>query len=336
MKWAFYPASEFEAHANSWDALNQCGFDTPLLSRHFVLHALRNLASGREKLAVLGSPDSPDAMCILVRHRNLMWHTFQPAQAPTGFWLMRPGLDLQAALTALLQDLPGFSLAVGVLQLDPLLLTRPADTASMLTVDYIETASMTVSGDYERFLQSRSAHLRKNIRHMNNLVKNHGFSCTIQCLEKPEEVAGALAHFARLEASGWKGELGTAVRSDSAQGRFYLGLLQSFCAAEACWMYCLTFDEAIVAVDIYLHQGGTVYCLKTAFDEAYRHYSPGMLLHLAVMRRLWQSGEYRRIEFYGRIADWQLHLTEETRTMYHINVYRWGWLQRLMRLKARV
>jgi hypothetical protein len=118
MKWAFYPASEFEAHANSWDALNQCGFDTPLLSRHFVLHALRNLASGREKLAVLGSPDSPDAMCILVRHRNLMWHTFQPAQAPTGFWLMRPGLDLQAALTALLQDLPGFSLAVGVLQLD--------------------------------------------------------------------------------------------------------------------------------------------------------------------------------------------------------------------------
>jgi hypothetical protein len=42
-----------------------------------------------------------------------------------------------------------------------------------------------------------------------------------------------------------------------------------------------------------------------------------------VYRRLFDEGRIRRIEYYGRVMDWTLRWTDRTRTLYHVNVYRW-------------
>jgi hypothetical protein len=46
-------------------------------------------------------------------------------------------------------------------------------------------------------------------------------------------------------------------------------------------------------------------------------------------RGLFESGKIRRIEFYGRVMEWHLRWTEQVRTMYHVNYYRWPGLRRL-------
>lgn len=329
-KWTFYPVSAFEQHVISWDALNASGCNSPLLSSRFLIASLQAFKSGREKLAILGNPDQPDAMCILVKHSHLTWDTFQPTQAPIGFWLMRPGISLEVALTGLLHALPGFPLALGVTQLDPLLTPRPPNSDRLIAFDYIETAHMVLNGDYETYWQARPSHLRKDMRHVRNRLEKDGLKCQIKCITEPGEVNFAVENFARMECSGWKGELGTAVRFDSVQGKFYVNLLNAFCKAGAGRIYYLTLNNEVVAIDLCIQQGGTVYCLKTSYEQNFSKYSPGMLLHQAWFHMLWPSGSCRRIEFYGRATSWQRQLTEETRTMYHVNIYRWAWLRRMM------
>jgi hypothetical protein len=52
-------------------------------------------------------------------------------------------------------------------------------------------------------------------------------------------------------------------------------------------------------------------------------------------RRLFEDGRIRRIEFYGRVMEWHTRWTDEVRTMYHLNHYRWPVLARLHGVKRR-
>jgi len=330
MEWSLYPASEFEQHVKSWDALNACGFNSPLLSSRFLISCLNSFGSGKEVLCLLGNPNQPDAMCILVRHGKLKWDTFQPSQAPIGFWLMRPGLELETVLRALMIALPGFALSLGLTQQDPLLLPRPVGSDRMLAFDYIVTAHIELDEDYEAYWQTRGKNLRQNMRTVRNRLEKQSQVHQLKCITDCAEVSKAVEHFARMEGAGWKSEQGTAVQFDGRQGRFYVKLLERFCASDAACIYCLTFNEVIVAMDLCVHQDGSVIVLKTTYDESYHDYSPAMLLHQEMLRMLMGSPDFHRLEFYGKVRDWQLRLTEKTRCMYHVNVYRWAWLRRVM------
>lgn len=330
MKWTIYPISKFEQHTVSWDALNECGSNSPLLSSRFLIPSLRSFQSGKEKLAILGNPRHPDAMCILKQHHNLIWDTFQPAQAPVGFWLMRPDLDLENALTGLMRALPGFPLVIGITQQDPWLIPRPPNSAKMLTLDYIDTARILIDGDYETYWDSRSKNLRQNMRKARNKLEKDGLEFQLKCISDPTEIKNAIESYGVMESTGWKAADGTAVQLNNIQGKFYTDLLETFCRAGCGRIYYLTFNDAIAAMDLCIHQGNTFIILKTSYDEAYRDYSPAMLLHQELFRVLFQSGDFHRIEFYGKVMDWHLRWTEEIRTMYHVNVYRWERIMRMM------
>ncbi len=330
MKWTLYPVSEFGSYAAMWDVLNVSGSNSPLLSSHFLIASLQAFKSGEEKLAIWGDPAQPDAMCILVQRGKLVWNTFQPAQAPIGFWLMRPGINLEDGLTDLLHALPGLSLAVGITQQDPLLVPRPSNSARMLTFNYIDTMHIELNVDYGSYWQARGKNLRQNMRTAHNRLAKKGLAYRITRIADPGKISSYVENFARMESSGWKAKEGTAVQFDSTQGKFYVNLLQSFCLLGSGCIYSLTFDDVIVAMDLCIHQGGAVIVLKTTYDENYKEYSPAMLLHQELLRILTQSGDFQRLEFYGRAREWQLRLTGETRTMYHVNLYRWEWLRRGM------
>jgi hypothetical protein len=52
-------------------------------------------------------------------------------------------------------------------------------------------------------------------------------------------------------------------------------------------------------------------------------------------RRLFEDGRIRRIEFYGKVMEWHTRWTDEVRTMYHLNHYRWPVLGYLHALRRR-
>lgn len=331
MKWSFYPVGEFVSHAEAWDALNDAEVHSPLLGSNFVLASLQAFGTGKERLAVLGDPLQPEAMAILVPANGFGWDTFQPSQAPIGFWLMRAGQVFDAVLMRLLHDLPGLPLVLGVTQQDPLLCARPADSGHLLSFDYINTMHIELNTDYDSYWQARGKNLRQNMRTVRNRLDKKGLIYQLHCITAANQVSFAVEHFSRMESAGWKGEQGTAVQFDSVQGQFYVDLLQRFCEQGAGCIYYLTFNDCIVAMDLCIRQNGTVIVLKTTYDERYSEYSPAMMLHQKLLRQLLSSADFQRIEFYGKARDWQQRLTEHSRAMYHVNVYRWAWLKSLMK-----
>jgi len=333
-KWQVFPASDIAQHAQGWDSLNEQGARSPLLTSRFLLAALNAFGTGREKLVCLGSAEAPDCMAVLVERRRGVWETFQPSQAPVGFWLMRPGLDLEVLTKRLVRALPGLPLMVGITQQDPALLPRPSSSPRLLTMDYIDTARILVDGDFDPYWESRGKNLRQNMRKARNKLEKAGITVRLDCVTDPAAVRDAIENYGRLESAGWKAKDGTAVHLDNDQGRFYRELLETHLEDGTGRIYQLMFNDSIAAMDLCVQRDGVIVILKTSYDEAAAEYSPAMLMHQELFKSLFDSREFQRIEFYGKVMDWHLRWTEDKRTMYHVNCYRWGLLKRLLAPKA--
>lgn len=330
MKWTLHPAARLVDFARQWQDLHRAAAASPLLAFDFVAPLLDAFGDGRERLAICEHGGAVVAMAIVVPSRRGAWATFQPAQAPVGLWLQQPGLDLQALLAGLLRALPGLPLIFGLMQMDPALAPRPPDSACLSTLDYIDTARVTLAGSFEDYWQARGKNLRSNLKKQRAKLDKDGVALSLRVSREPADMAQAVADYARLESSGWKEGCGTAVHADDAQGRYYRAMLEALCRRGAGRVYRYYFDERLVAMDLCIEDEHIIVVLKTAYDESVpKQFSPTLLMREEATRALFEEGRLGRIEFYGRVMEWHLRWTEEVRTMYHVNYYRWPGLRRL-------
>jgi CelD/BcsL family acetyltransferase involved in cellulose biosynthesis len=330
MSWTLVPAARFAEFAGRWQHLHESSRASPLLAADFVEPLLAEFGSGAELLAWYERDGQTSAMTLVAPAGRGAWATFQPAQAPLGLWLQQPGAALEPLLGALVRALPGFPLVLGLTQMDPALMPRPADTPSLRTLDYIDTARVTLAGSFDDYWNARGKNLRGNLKKQRARLEKDGVALRMQVSRDPAEVAAAVADYARLESSGWKAGCGTAVGADNAQGRYYRAMLESFCARGAGSIYRYFFGEQMVAMDLCIEDGQSIIVLKTSYDESVPgNLSPTLLMREQATRALFDEARLARIEFYGRVMEWHLRWTDEVRTMYHVNYYRWPGLARL-------
>lgn len=330
MSWTVVAATELGAQQARWRALHAQGAGSPLLAVEFVDALLKVFGSGKEMLAWYEDTAGTAAMAILVPGRFGIWNTFQPPQAPVGLWLQR-GLDAPTALLpGLLRKLPGPALAVGLTQCDPMLMARPVESATVRTLDYIQTTRISVDGGFDAYWETRGKNLRNNLKKQRNRLRQEGIDTRLEILRQPHEMAQALADYGRLESGGWKAASGTAIDAGNEQGRFYCSMLEAFAARGAASVYRYSIGGELAAMDLCVEGGGSIVVLKTAYDERQgRQLSPALLMREESCRSLFEQGCFERIEFYGRVMEWHLRWTSEIRTMYHLNGYRWPVLARL-------
>ena len=333
--WTLHPLAALERHAARWDALNAAASGLPFLETRFLLPLAREFAGGGERLALCADGDGPLQAAALLEPCGLgRWASFQPSQLPLGPWLVAPGADGPALARALLRSLPLPALRLGLSQLDPRLNPRPAAAPCLGLMDYIETAWVDVTGDFDAYWEARGKNLRTNMRKQRSKLEADGVAMHFDRLRQPEDMAAALVEYGRLETAGWKAGTGTAVHPDNAQGRFYGAMLQAFGAAGRAEIWRLRFGEQVVAMDLCVAAGDTLVILKTAFDPSYRTISPAFLLKQEAFRQLFDEGRIRRIEFYGRLMEWHTRWTEQARTLYHLNIDRWSWVAALQQRVA--
>lgn len=335
MSWQLIPASRFGEYAERWNELNRRTTDTPFFDSAFIQPLLREFGTGRELLALHSADGRLTAASLLMRVGRGMWQTFQPSQLPLGPWLCDSGSDVSSLSRALVQRLPAFALGVGLTQLDPRLLPRPAEGVSMTTLDYVSTSHVDVGGDFDTYWEARGKNLRQNTKKQRNKLATEGIEPTLECLRAPDAVAAAIADYGALESAGWKAGTGTAIHPHNAQGRFYTAALEAFCAKGQGRIYRYRFGDKVVAMDLCIDNGPLVVVLKTAYDESYRAVSPSTLMRQEQFRAWWTEGQYRRIEFYGKTLEWHTRWTEAHRILYHVNAYRWPWVRALRERLAR-
>ena len=334
MNWTLQAASAFGTHAESWRTLNLAGPKSPLLEPDFVAPLLTEFGNPRLLLATCTSGGQVAAMAIVNPVRTSVWETFQPSQAPTGMWVQRAGLDQTELLATLMRRLPGFALVLGATQQDPDLAPRPADSGAVQTMDYIDTARITIGGTFDEYWAARGKNLRANLKKQRAKLAKEDVVPRMQIVRDPADMAAAVADYGRLESAGWKAQGGTAIHPDNAQGRFYRKMLEDFARRGRASVYRYWFGDKIVAMDFCIEGDDSIIVLKTTYDESVPNsLSPTLLMREEATRQIFDEARFARLEFYGKVMEWHTKWTDEIRTMYHLTGYRWAALLGLRKLK---
>lgn len=188
-------------------------------------------------------------------------------------------LDRDAPGTAMLRDAIG---AAGCA-----IYERPLTNAPYVALD----------GDWDAFEQRLPSRERKELRRRVRRLEERG-RLWLDVGDGRDRLEERFFEFVRVEGVGWKGERGTAIRSQPRTLRFYRDV--AAWAAERGWLrlQTLRLDEASVAVGYALEAHGVQYSLKIGYDPAFRSFGPGVTLMREVVRRAF-SERLERIELLG-------------------------------------
>lgn len=125
----------------------------------------------------------------------------------------------------------------------------------------------------------------------------------------------------RLEATGWKGESGTAVLSDPETRRFYWEVARWAAQKGLLRLAFLRLDGRAIGFDFCLEDERRHYFLKTGFDPALKPQAPGLILRHDMIHRAFDLG-LQSYELLGGAESYKLAWTNETRARYRALAFR--------------
>ncbi len=334
MGWVFRNAHEvFDQYREMWDEINRAQWNHILLDSLFVGPLIRFFASQDTLFGISNDRKNP-GMVLVDQNKWGFWQTFQPSQEPLGLILLGNRDDPGGQVFGLFQSLPRYALGFSVTQQDPdCTAFRNVDQYRRVeVVEYIKTVRLTVRGTFEEYWKKRGRNLLHNLSRQRRRLAEQRVSLELVANRDPGRVAECIREYGRLEETGWKASQGTAVTADNTQGMFYREILENFCRQGEGVIYQLLMNGKVVASDLCLQRNQMMVILKTAYDESIEGISLGLLLHQEVFRTVFSEGRVKVVEFYGRVRDWHTKWTDEIRTMYHLNFYRYGWIRVARRL----
>lgn len=329
MRWSFHPALEaFDQFRERWDAVNLSLNNHILLDSGWVGLLLHHFGSPGVILAVKDDPGNP-AMALIERKGPAVWETFQPSLAPLGLILYGDGERGAENLHSLMRSLPGYAVQFGVLQQDPRCAGLSVEENSnwVETLDYLQTARISLEGTFQEYWAAREDRLRRNNDRLRRRMAEKGSTPEFIVIRDPAQVKDAVFDCGRLESSGWKASVGNAMSADDSQGRFYRAVLEHYCGRSEGVIYQLRVGGQVVATDLCLTRREMSIVLRTTYDEDWKAYAPGVLLREDIVRSLYAEGQVRDYEFYGPLMEYQLRWTRDIRTVYHLTCFRHQWVR---------
>lgn len=141
-------------------------------------------------------------------------------------------------------------------------------------------ALLRKGADAESYMQaSMSGQLRKQLRRKERrLAERPGFAVITS------DFGSEIERFLLLEASGWKGQAGGAFAANEASLRFGREVLAEAHRRGRLHMVGIDCERHPVARRVTILAGEGSYAFKTAYDESYAAYSPGVLAELLCLR----------------------------------------------------
>lgn len=130
---------------------------------------------------------------------------------------------------------------------------------------------------------------RKELRRQRARLAEEG-TLSFERIEGAAGLAEWTEEFLVLEAAGWKGAGGSALASAPDTRAFFTAALAGAAAAGRLERLALRLDGRAIAMLVNFLTPPGAYSFKTAFDEAYARFSPGLLLQLENLALLERPG----------------------------------------------
>jgi CelD/BcsL family acetyltransferase involved in cellulose biosynthesis len=176
------------------------------------------------------------------------------------------------------------------------------------------------SGDLEAWIKEGNSKWKKGLRaSRRKMDKKH--EAVFEVARSPQDLEAEISEGFAVEASGWKGEAGTAIVSRPETEAFYRGIAAAFHDRGELRLSRIALDGEPVAFNYCLEHRGRLYGLKAGFDERFRKLSPGLVLQLAIVERCFET-EVNAFELFGGDADWKARLATSQRSHATLRAYR--------------
>lgn len=121
---------------------------------------------------------------------------------------------------------------------------------------------------------------RKEIRRLQKRLAELG-TVETRLLAERADLPQWCADFLALEASGWKGQEGTALACKPADAAFFRAACAAAFDAGRLHMLRIDLDGRAIAMLANFRHGAGAFSFKIAFDEALGRFSPGVLIEIA-------------------------------------------------------
>jgi len=312
-------------YAQPWNDLAlKAPQQVPMLSYAWVASYLEHqLEPGESWLCVLALDDNQliGVLPVIITPSKILWLNRPVLRTPSNLhtfcvdFLVEPGLEaviIPLLLSALQKSIRGWS---------TLKLLRIRDNSPTLTVldrgiprVFVTKdvggrgAYLTTTGDIEEFKAGLGWNFRKNLRKCNNRLERLG-DFRWWSDDGSTSLTERFRSFIDLEASGWKGRAGTAIKMNDDLMKFYSALVTRL--AEAGWLnwQFLEIDGRPIAASLGVKFGRAFCGFKLGFDEELAKSSPGTVLFEKLIENCFADNKIDEVNLISDASwfnDWQV------------------------------
>jgi CelD/BcsL family acetyltransferase involved in cellulose biosynthesis len=229
----------------------------------------------------------------------------------------------EAAFTAALDRAPGAleieALAAG----DSAVPTLARDCREVGRVALLESLHTSpiidLSGDFTAYRKLHPTRARKLAKLDRKMRRDH--EAEVDLLAVPDDLGRELDSALELEAAGWKGRAKTAIDSADDTARFYRWVAGGYHRLGELRLSKIVLDGELAAFDLCLLHANRLWTLKGSYNEAYRRYSPGMVLLLLEIEHSFELG-LEAVELLGGNEDYKLAFATSDRDHLRFRAYR--------------
>ena len=157
-------------------------------------------------------------------------------------------------------------------------------------------ACLDATRDADELLQEALGSKKlKELRRQRNRLAEHG-AIRFEVARESKDVAAALKTFLQLEASGWKGQRGTALGQHAGDAAFIRRATEGLAETGQCQIVTLRAGDTPAASAIVLRHQDRAFYFKLGVDERFAKFSPGVQLTLDLTRQLCADPSIRLVD----------------------------------------
>jgi CelD/BcsL family acetyltransferase involved in cellulose biosynthesis len=153
-----------------------------------------------------------------------------------------------------------------------------------LSANGYERAVLRKAADAERYLAGLAGKPSRELKRRERRLAEQGV-LTHVALKAGGDVERWVEDLMRLEAAGWKGERGSALASNETNRRFALAIFREAFRRGRLLMAGVDLDGKPLARCSSFMAGEGSFAFKTAYDEAFAAFSPGVIAEVGRIRR---------------------------------------------------
>jgi CelD/BcsL family acetyltransferase involved in cellulose biosynthesis len=187
-----------------------------------------------------------------------------------------------------------------------------------INVDEIETVVIDCDRGFDQYIKDLDRKDMKNIKRQDRRIKENGIVSLVE-MKNPQEIEKGLQYFYDIEDSGWKGAEGTSLKR-SYYGDYFKELAIDLSKENRFRLYFLRFNDRYIAGIYGIIDHGTLYIVKTGYDDTYSQYSPSIVLYYLLFERLFNEKSIQKIDFYGPAKYYEKNFGKKTRKRYKVTI----------------